>query len=217
MKFYEERKIVVEAGKKMFENRLTVGTWGNISLRVNKDKCVITPSGMNYQKLNPEDMVVINFDGNVVEGRWKPSSELEMHCQIYKAREDVNAIVHTHPIFSSVLAVLGENLPPIIEDMVMLLGGEIKVTEYTLPGGKELAEKAVSALGDKNAVILANHGPTCVGVDVEKALTACEVLEKSAQIYLYSKMVGHPNLLPSEDVEILREISKGYLKQWGQK
>jgi L-fuculose-phosphate aldolase len=218
MKFDKERKIVVEAGKEMLEKKLTVGTWGNISLRTfDKEKCVITPSGMNYQKMNPEDMVVIDLDGKVVEGKWKPSSELEMHCEIYGARKDVNAIVHTHPVFSSVLAVLKEDLPPIIEDMVMLLGGEVKVTEYTLPGTKELAEKAANALGDRNAVLLANHGAVCVGPDMKRTLTACKVLEKSAQIYVYSKMIGQPTLLSPGDVKKLREASMGYLKLWGQK
>ena len=218
MKFDKERKIVVEAGKEMLENRLTVGTWGNISLRTSeRDKCVITPSGMSYQRMSPEDMTVIDLSGKVVEGRWKPSRELEMHCGIYRARKDVNAIVHTHPVFSSVLAVLKEDLPPIIEDMVMLLGGEVEVTEYTLPGTKELAEKAVNALGDKNAVLLANHGAVCVGSDMKRTLTACKVLEKSAQIYVYSKMIGQPTLLSPEDVKKLREASMGYLKLWGQK
>jgi len=218
MQFCEEREIVMRGGKEIFERKLTVGTWGNVSLRTeDRDKCVITPSGMNYQKLSPEDMVLISLDGNVIEGKWKPSTELNMHCEIYKAREDVNAIIHTHPIFSSVLSVLREDIPPVIEDMVMLLGGKIRVTEYVLPGGKELAEKTVEALENNSAVILANHGPVCVSTDMEKALTVCEVLEKSAQIYLYSKIAGEPNVLPDGDVEKLREASKDYLKQWKQK
>jgi len=218
MQFCEEREIVMRGGKEIFERKLTVGTWGNVSLRTeDRDKCVITPSGMNYQKLSPEDMVLISLDGNVIEGKWKPSTELYMHCEIYKAREDVNAIVHTHPVFSSVLAVLKEDLPPIMEDMVMLLGGKVKVTEYTISGTKKHAEGVVEALGNRNAVLLANHGSVCVGHDMKRAFTACGILEKSAQIYLYSKMIGQPTLLPPEDVEKLREASMGYLKLWEQK
>jgi len=218
MMFVEERKAVVEAGREIFERKLTVGTWGNISIRTkDKSRCAITPSGMDYMKLEPEDIVVVDLEGNVMEGKWRPSTELAMHCEIYKKREDVNAIVHTHPIFSSILSVLGEDLPPIIEDMVMLLGDRIRVTEYTLPGGKELALKATEALGKNNAVILANHGSVCVGSDIKRALTACEVLEKSAQIYLYAKLAGKPITLPKEDVETLREASRGYLEQWKQK
>jgi L-fuculose-phosphate aldolase len=218
MMFGEARKAVVEAGREIFERKLTVGTWGNVSVRAEeKNRCVITPSGMDYMKREPEDMVVVDLEGNVIEGKWKPSTELAMHCEIYKRREDVNAIVHAHPVFSSILSVLKEDLPPIIEDMVMLIGERVRVTEYTLPGGKELALKAAEALGKNNAVILANHGSVCVGSDVKKALTACEVLEKSAQIYYYAKLAGKPNTLPKEDVEKLREASKGYLDRWGQK
>lgn len=218
MMFVEERKAVVEAGREIFERKLTVGTWGNISIRAeDKNRCVITPSGMDYMKLEPEDIVVVDLEGNVIEGKRRPSTEIAMHCEIYKKREDVNAIVHTHPIFSSILSVLGEDLPPIIEDMVMLLGDRIRVTEYALPGGKELALKATEALGKNNAVILANHGSVCVGSDIKRALTACDVLEKSAQIYFYAKLAGKPAALPKEDVEKLREASKGYLEQWKQK
>ena len=218
MKSDKEMKIVAEAGKEMLENRLTIGTWRNISLRTSeRDKCVITPSGMSYQRMSPEDMAVIDLSGKVVEGRWKPSRELEMHCGIYRARKDVNAIVHTHPVFSSVLAVLKEDLPPIMEDMVMLLGGKVKVTEYTISGTKKHAEGVAEALGNRNVVLLANHGSVCVGHDMKRAFTACGILEKSAQIYLYSKMIGQPTLLLPEDVEKLREASMSYLKLWEQK
>jgi L-fuculose-phosphate aldolase len=214
----EEREIVLEAGKIILERGLSVGTWGNISMRTAKrDRFVITPSGMSYQRISPEDMVVVDLSGEVVEGRWKPSTEVPLHIGIYKAREDVCAIVHTHPLFSSVLAVLREDIPPILEDMVMLLGERVDVAEYALPGTKELAENAVKALGDGNAVLLANHGSLCVGPDMERALTSCEVLEKSAQVYIYSKMVGQPKFLPAEDVRTLREVALGYLKLWGQK
>jgi len=215
MTFDEERRIVADAGRRMFERKLTVGTWGNISVRA-RDGCVITPSGKNYLVTGPEDMVVIDLDGNVIEGRWKPSTELAMHCEIYRRREDVNAVVHIHPTYSSVLSVLGEGIPPIIEDMVMLLGEEVRVSKYTLPGTEDIARNAAEALGNNNAVILANHGSVCVGEDMERALTACEVLEKSAQIYLYARLLGRPNILPESDVRELMRRAPGYLEQWKQ-
>jgi L-fuculose-phosphate aldolase len=218
MKFSKEREIVVEASKKILEKGLTVGAWGNVSTRISDEgKIVITPSGMNYQKLSPEDMIVVDLHGKKIEGKWKPSSEMPMHLDIYKAREEINAIIHTHPIFSSVLATLRKDIPPILEDMVMLLGGKINVAEYALPGTKILAENVVKALGDKNAVLLANHGSVCVGTDMEKAFTACEVLEKSAQVYIYSKFIGEPISLTPRDIMKLREASVAYLKLWMQK
>jgi L-fuculose-phosphate aldolase len=137
---------------------------------------------MDYTKLDHEDMVIVDLEGNVIEGKWKPSTKLAMHCEIYKAREDVNAIVHIHPVYSSIFSVIKEDIPPIIEDLVMLLGDRIRVADYALPRGKELAANVVKALGKSNTVMLASHGSVCVGNDVERTLTACEVLEKSAQI-----------------------------------
>jgi L-fuculose-phosphate aldolase len=212
-----KRKDLAEAGRELINRKLSVGTWGNISIRVEKDKCMITPSGMNYQKLEPEDMVLIDLEGKVLEGKWKPSSEKMLHAEIYKNRTDVNVIIHYHPIFSSILSVVGYNIPPLIEDSVMLLGGEIKVTNYVFPGGLELANEAVMALGNNNAVILANHGAVCVGKDLEKTFAACEVLEKSAQIFIFAKLLGRVNCLPQEDVNKLQEITTSYLRLWEQK
>ena len=215
--FEEERNILANGGRELMNRKLSVGTWGNISIRTDKDKCLITPSGMNYQKLDPSDMVLIDFEGEVIEGKWKPSSEKLLHCEIYKNRVDVNTIIHYHPIFSSVLSVNRANIPALIEDSVMLLGGEIKVTNYVFPGGIELAKEAVKALGNNNAVILANHGAVCVGKDLEKTFVACDVLEKTAQIYIFAKLLGKVNLLPDDDIKKLQELTADYLKLWEQK
>ena len=209
----EAKEDVVEAGKKMLEKGLVVGTWGNVSVRVTDD-FVITPSGMDYEKLNPEDMVVVDLEGKTIEGKWKPSIEISMHLAIYKARKDVNAIIHAHPIFSSTLAVLRQEIPPVIEDMVMLLGEKVKVAKYALPGTKELAENVTQALGERNAALLANHGSLCVGPDIDKTLTAYEILEKSAQIFILSKIVGKPIPLATEDIEKMRVF---FVHKYGQR
>lgn len=215
--FENERKILSDGGRELMNRKLSAGTWGNISIRIDDNKCLITPSGMNYQRLDPTDMVLINFEGEVIEGKWKPSSEKILHCEIYKNRVDVNTIVHYHPIFSSILSVSRDNIPALIEDSVMLLGGEIKVTNYVFPGGIELAKEAVKALGNNNAVILANHGAVCVGKDMEKTFVACDVLEKTAQIYIFAKLLGKVNLLPDDDINKLQELTADYLKLWEQK
>lgn len=215
--FDNERTALADAGRELMNRKLSVGTWGNISLRVDKDKCIITPSGMNYQKLEPDDMVLIDLEGQVIDGKWKPSSEKTLHAEIYKNRADVRVIIHYHPIFSSILSVVRYNIPALIEDSVMLLGGEIKVTDYVFPGGVELAKEAVRGLGNNNAVILANHGAVCVGKDLEKTFAACEVLEKSAQIFIFAKLFGQVNLLPEDDIRKLRALTADYLKLWEQK
>ena len=198
-------KRVVATSKRMVNCGFVVGTWGNVSTRI-EEKFVITPSGMNYDKLSPKDMVIVDMDGNVVEGRWNPSIETPLHMAIYKARKDVNAIVHTHSIFASAVAVARCGIPPIIEDLVQVVGGEVNVATYALPGTKELAENVVKELSDKNAVLLANHGVVGVGRGLEEAFMVCEIVEKSAQILIYSKMLGNPVILNAEDVKHLRKF-----------
>ncbi|AGO60236.1 MULTISPECIES: class II aldolase/adducin family protein [Ferroplasma] len=214
MLYSEEREIVLNACREMVSSNLTVGSWGNISLRAKDGNIVITPSGTNYNKSNAEDMVITDIDGKVIDGKLKPSSERLMHYEIYKNRADVMAIVHTHSIYSSVLAVTGDGIPPVTEDTAMLLGNRVNVSRYALTGTMELARYVVEGLELNNATIMKNHGAVSVGTDMERAIIASQVLEKSARIFVTAKMIGEVNILPPEDVKKLREMSEGYLNQW---
>jgi len=212
--YENERSMVLEACRRMVNDKLTVGSWGNISLRTDDNNVIITPSGTNYLKSSLNDMIVTDLSGNVLEGKLKPSSERLMHYEIYKNRKDVNAIVHTHSIFSSVLAVINEDIPAITEDIAMLLGDNIKVSEYALTGTMELAKNVVKGLKNNNATIMKNHGAVTVGSDMERAIVASEVLEKSANIYIYSRIMGKINKIPDDDINKLKNMSENYLKQW---
>ncbi len=214
MLYAEERKIVLNACREMVSSNLTVGSWGNISLRSEDGNIIITPSGTNYSKSTAEDMVVTDMEGNVIDGKLKPSSERLMHYEIYKSRIDVMAIVHTHSIYSSVLAVTGDGIPPVTEDTAMLLGSRVNVSKYALTGTMELAKYVVEGLELNNATIMKNHGAVSVGTDMERAIVASMVLEKSAKIFITARMIGEVNILPSEDVAKLRAMSDGYLNQW---
>jgi L-fuculose-phosphate aldolase len=156
----------------------------------------ITPSGRYYDSLSSNDIVIVDFEGKLVEGKLKPSVETMLHIQIYKKRKKVNAIVHSHPIFSSVAAVAGLEIPAILDDQVTCLGGEIKVAEYASSGSQKMVRNVVSALGSRNAVIMANHGALSVGRDIRDALTNCEMLEKTAKIFIYAFGLGKINFLP---------------------
>lgn len=206
-------KRVMATSKKMVDRGFVVGTWGNVSTRI-EEKFVITPSRMSYDKLSPEDMVIVDMYGNVIKGKWKPSIETPLHVAIYKARKDVNAIVHTHSIFASAVAVTRCGIPPIIEDLVQIVGGEVNIATYALPGTEELAGNAVKALSDKNAVLLANHGLIGVGRDLEEAFMICEIVEKSARILIHSKVLGNPVILDREDIKYLRKF---FLTKYEQK
>ncbi|ANQ53085.1 aldolase [Thermosipho affectus] len=193
---------ILRAVRFIVENGLVKGTWGNVSIR-DKDYVYITPSGIPYDKLKEEMISVVDFNGRLIDGL-KPSSELPTHLEIYKNRKDVNAIVHTHPVFSTTVSVVSSEIPPLIEDAVMILGPEIKVSEYALPGSIELAKNVVDALSDNNAVILKNHGLITVGFDIDEALTASLVCEKTAEIYLYTLNIGNFSTISYEDAVILR-------------
>jgi L-fuculose-phosphate aldolase len=201
-----EKKAVIEAAQEMAKKGLVVGTAGNISLRVKatdgRELLAITPSGRYYDSLKVDDIVVVDFAGQRVEGELKATIETIMHIEVHKARKKINAVVHAHPPFCSALAVAGMDIPPLIDEQVVLIGGEIKVAQYALPGTPELARSAVTALGPRNAVILANHGVLAVGRDMREALTICELAEEIAKIYVSALGLGKVNLLPSEIVEL---------------
>lgn len=197
-------KEIIAYGRLISEAGFTKGTWGNISVR-NKEDIYITPSAYPYNVLKPEDIVVVNLSGDILHGTLKPSSELPLHLEIYKNRNDVAAIIHTHPIYSTVLSIVSNELPPIVEDSVMILGERINVAEYALPGTLELAKKALKALGKNHCVFLSNHGLVCVGENLEEAFTATQIAEKTSQIYIEALKIGHIKELPYEHAKLLRE------------
>jgi L-fuculose-phosphate aldolase len=201
-----EKKQVIEAAQEMERKGLVVGTAGNISLRLKdpggRELLAITPSSRYYDSLKVDDIVVVDFAGQKVEGELKATIETVMHIEVHKARKKINAVVHAHPPFCSALAVAGMDIPPLIDEQVVLIGGEVKVAQYALPGTPELAKNAVSALGPRNAVILANHGVLAVGRDMREALTICELAEELAKIYVSALSLGKVNQLAAEVVEL---------------
>jgi L-fuculose-phosphate aldolase len=203
----EARGEVVRAGLAMLERGLVAGTWGNVSVRVpGAAQVAITPSGRGYRSLRPEDVVIVDLQGNRVAGALTPSSELPLHLAIYASRPEVGAVVHTHSIFASACAAARRALPPVIEDLVQVAGGAVAVADYALPGTAELAANAVAALGDRQAVLLANHGAVGCGRTLDEALLACELIEKGAQIFIYANALGGARVLGDEDVAAMRRF-----------
>ncbi len=205
---------VAELGKKMLTSGLVAGTWGNISALVHQEGVmVITPSGMDYANLQSSDIVVLDLQGKILEGDRKPSSEAPLHLAIYQARRDVAGVVHTHSEVATAFAVVREPIPPVVEDAAMLVGGAVAVAEYALPGTEELAQHVVAALGDRYAVLMANHGLVGVGRHVDEAFTVCQVVEKSAKIYAWARNLGKPVIIPDQDVLTLSQV---YRNSYGQ-
>lgn len=209
------RKTIIEVGHQIIQSGLVAGTWGNISAWDSTRKGFwITPSGMDYLSLKEEDLVLLDEENQVIEGKRKPSSEFLLHSAIYRNRPEIQGIVHTHSVFATAHAVSRIPLPGLVEDLVMIVGGEVEVAEYHLPGSEELAQASVKALNDKNAVFLANHGLVGVGRSLEEALKVCQVVEKSAHIHAISRLLGNPVELSQKDINWMRDT---YLHRYGQK
>ena len=207
---YEQIKSrIAEIGKLLEEYGLNVGSSGNISVRIlEKNHIVITPSGLIKSKLKPEDMLVVDIEGEIIEGERNPSIEMPLHLEIYKHRKDVNAIIHCHPIYAMVFAALREDIPIFLEETAIYLGGPIKVAEFARTGTEELAQNALKALGDRKAVILANHGLVAVGRDLDDAFEVAYRVERTAKIYLFTKLLGGPKSIPEDIIEEELEIYK---------
>ena len=194
-----ERGLVLETARNLVEKGLVIGKAGNVSARLapegRRSLLAITPTSRYYDSLTPDDIPVIDFQGKPVEGSLPPSSELALHIGVYRARPTVNAVIHTHSPYATVVAVAGLEIPPITEDQVVFLGGEVKLARYAPSGTDELAANAIEALGERNAVLLAGHGAVGVGRSPREALTVCELLEKTAMVYVYTMTLGKANPL----------------------
>ena len=205
MKWQSERTAVVQAAQQLLRLGLVAATSGNVSMRLEGDEkeglIAVTPAGTDYQTMTPEDIVVVDYDVDVIEGETVPSSESLTHVAVYKARSDISAVIHTHSIYASVLAVAGVPLPPILDELVAYLGGPVEVAEYGFPSTEDLGEKAIQAMGERNAVFIRNHGVLAAGRDMPDALRACELVERAAQIYIQARALGSVRTLPSEVVE----------------
>jgi len=198
--YEEEKKQLLDICLEMINLDMVIGSSGNASIRVG-DHVILTPSSVKYVTMSPGEMVVIDLEGEQIEGERNPSVEKHMHLGVYKAREEAKAIVHSHSIFASALAVLRKPLPPVIDEVVPNLGGEIRVAEYAMPGTKDLANHVVKALDMRSGVLLANHGSLCFGRNIQDAMHNSILLERSCKIYLMAIQAGKPIELPEEVVE----------------
>lgn len=201
-----EKKQVLAAARKMIETGLVVGTCGNVSLRLppegNRELLAITPTSRYYDRLDFDDIQVIDFEAVPVEGNLPPSVESMLHIGIYKARKRINAVMHTHSVFASAISVAGLEIPPILEDQVTFLGGEIKLAQHALTGSEEMEKNVIAALENRNAVLLPNHGAIGIGRNLREAFNACGLLEKTAKIYYLALSLGKVNPLPDQALKM---------------
>ena len=189
----------------MAELGLIIGTAGNVSARIRRDSgddlMAITPTGVPCAGVTADDIVITDLEVEPVEGELVPSSESLLHTGIYLARSDVQAVMHTHSVYSSVLAVLGIDLPPVIDEVAVYVGGAVRVSAYAFPGSEELSANVRAALGSRKAAFIANHGAVAVGKSLDEALDICMLVERTSQIYVTARMIGNVKEIPAEYIE----------------
>lgn len=206
MKMLQERQELIEYGKKLVTHGLTKGTGGNLSIYCEKEGImIITPSGMDFFRIQEEDMVLMDREGSLVEGFRKPSSEWQMHLELYKARKDIHSVIHAHTTFATVLACLRWSLPP-THYMIAVAGPDVPCADYATYGTKELAENAIKAMKDRKAVLLANHGILAGSEELADAFNIVEEIEYCAELYYRAKSIGEPVLL--EEQEMTKMLDK---------
>ncbi|HOM67323.1 MAG: L-fuculose phosphate aldolase [Chloroflexi bacterium ADurb.Bin120] len=215
MLLLDERRKVVDYAQKMLSTGLVKGTGGNISL-TNEDKSLvaITPSGVAYETMRPEDVVVLDLDGNHVDGDLLPSSELGFHLALLRQRMEIKAVVHTHSDYSTALACLRWELPA-VHYLIGSAGFKVPLAPYATFGTPELAEGICETIGDGNAVLLANHGLVAVGVSLSKAFSTAEMVEYVAKLYLITRSVGSPVVLNRGEMQDVLEKFTTYGVQPG--
>ena len=187
----EYREIVLNGAKKIFKANLVEFGEGNVSVRVKKqDEMFITPTQNDYSTLKLDEIVHIQFDGTQLSKGRPASSEYRLHTSIYRARPKAKCIIHTHSIYACMLAAVKQKIPVLLEEMILFLGGEIEVADYTPAGTQEIGTVALKAMGDKNGVLLTNHGVLVCGKDMKSTVKNAQLIEKLSQIYWGASQIG---------------------------
>lgn len=205
-----EREAISTLGRQMVRQGLTRGSGGNVSQRGDDDRIAVSPTRVPYEDITAEVVPVVTLDGEQVAGEYPPSSETPMHRLIYRRRDDVGGVVHTHSPFASTFASLGEEIPP-SHYLIAMTGKKVPVAGFAQPGTEELGQLAVDALGDEHqACLLKHHGVMALGADAERALETAMIVEFCAQIHFQARTIGDPPVLDDDDLETLIENFEEY-------
>jgi L-ribulose-5-phosphate 4-epimerase len=208
------RAEVLATAHRMVTDGLAHGAQGNISALDRESGLIaVTPSALEYAGMQVEDIVVVDKDGRVVEGRWKPTSETPMHTIFYRERQDVAAVVHAHAPYATTFAIAREPIPIVLAEAALCLGGAVPVAPYCRPGTDELARTILQTMGAGVSALLANHGLITVGTNLKQAYSATIAAEQMARQVIMARSMGtSPVALPDEEVAALRELHLRHYK-----
>ncbi len=195
-------------------NHLVAWTSGNVSARdPETGLVVIKPSGIRYEDLAPANMVVVDPDGKVVEGKHKPSSDTFAHVYVYRHRPDINGVVHTHSTFATAWAAAGRPIPAVLTAIADEFGGPIPIGAYAKIGGDEIGQEIVRSIGTSPAILMKNHGVFTIGKTPEAAVKAAVMVEDVARTVFYALQLGQVDEIPLEEVA---RAHKRYMEEYGQ-
>lgn len=210
----ELKEELVELHLELPKNNLVVWTGGNVSARdAETGFIVIKASGIRYEEMRPEHMVVVDLDGKMVEGDYKPSSDVHSHLYIYKHRPDIGGVVHTHSAYASAFAAVNKPIPVVLTAIADEFGGPIPCGGFALIGDDAIGKVVVESIGKSPAVLLKNHGVFTVGKNAKSAVKAAVMTEDNAKTVWLSMQIGTPDEIPQEDVE---KLHHRYMNVYGQ-
>jgi L-ribulose-5-phosphate 4-epimerase len=208
------REMVWRLHLELPKNNLVTWTSGNVSARdPTTGYVVIKPSGVRYEELQPEHLVIVDLEGRRIEGELKPSSDTASHLYIYRQRADVGGVVHTHSAYATAFAALGRPIPVCLTAMADEFGGPIPCGGFALIGGEQIGRVVVESIGDSPAVLLKNHGVFTIGATAEAAVKAAVMVEDVARTVWLALQLGQPDEIPPKDVARLRHR---YTHEYGQ-
>ncbi|MCZ7536510.1 MAG: class II aldolase/adducin family protein [Acidimicrobiia bacterium] len=197
----ETKDLLLSTARDLLSKGLVEGTSGNLSARLPDGHVVMTPSSLDYEEMTLGDLVVCDLDGEVVEGERSPTTEKALHLACLRRWDDIHAVIHSHALYCSMFAVARIPIPCLIEELDVYVGGEVPVAEYKMTGSDELAAEVSRHVGDRAAVLMANHGLLAVGKDPRDAMKVTALVERTARIVWGARLLGDAVPLPPETVE----------------
>jgi len=211
---YTKKNEIVEFGRLLYNQKLVSGTDGNLSVRLDDDRILITPSGVAKGRLSAENIVTVDINGKKLQGSLNPSSEIAMHTFVFQNRDDINACVHSHAPYATSFAVAGiEITEDILPEVVLFIGG-IPLTEYAPPGTDAVPKSLEPHIEKNNAFLLRNHGLLTIGKSIEEAYNRHEIVEHYAHIIHLARQLGNVNSIPSDDFKRLEKMRQKLDKAW---
>lgn len=205
----EYKSQLCDIGRRMYQREFVAANDGNISCRISDNEILISPTGVSKGFMTPDMIVRLDLDGRVLEGSWKPSSETPMHVQLYKAHPDVKAIVHAHPLYATICAIINKPLDQKLVPEAILLLGSVPVAKYGTPSTDELPNEVEKYMHDHRAVLLANHGALSWGKDLEEAYLTMERVEFMAKLVILLKDLDGVQEIPPENIKKLMALKEG--------